>query len=51
MSEMIAPVVDLHAQAVFNLAQGFVELATQVGQALIVSGLEHDVARMRLIYF
>jgi hypothetical protein len=42
-TEVIAATGYLHVQAGFNLSKVFVELAAEVGQALIVGGFENDV--------
>jgi hypothetical protein len=37
-AKAIAAIIDLHAQALLDLAQMFVELATEVGQPLVIGG-------------
>ena len=41
----VAATGDIHIEAAFDLPQVFVKLAAQIGQALIVGGLEDHVPR------
>jgi len=42
-TEAIAAVVDSYAEALLNMAQVFVELATEVGKPGVVGRLENDL--------
>ena len=42
-TKVIATTGNFHIQAVFDLSKVLIELAAQVGQTLIVGGLENDV--------
>ena len=42
-TEVIAATGYFHSQAGFDLSKMFVELAAEVGQTLVIGGLENDV--------
>lgn len=44
-AKAVAAAGNIHVEAAFDLPQVFIELAAQVGQALVVGGLEDYVPR------
>jgi hypothetical protein len=42
-AKVIAATGDLDIEAAFNLPQVFIELATEIGQTVVVGGLENDI--------
>lgn len=44
-TKSIATTGNFHIQAAFDLSQVFVELATEIGQTLVIGGLEDQVPR------
>jgi hypothetical protein len=40
---MVAEAGDLDIEAAFDLPQVFIELATEIGQTVVVGGLENDI--------
>ena len=43
-TKMIAATGNFHVQAGFDLSKVFIELAAEVGQALVIGGLENDIS-------
>lgn len=43
-SEMIAPVTDLHPEALLNLSEVFVELAAKISQQVVIGGFQQELS-------
>ena len=46
--ELVAAIVDLDAETPFEMAQMFVQLSAEIGQLLIVDGLEQEIEGFRV---
>ena len=44
--ELVAPVVDFHVQPTLDLAQVLIQLPTQIGQPLVVSGFQQQILKL-----